>query len=269
MPHRHTAAGQTEIGWAVWWLDVMLFCIIAAMLTARLVCFRSIARLLISDPSQAVMLGAIPMAISTITNGVVGFFLPRQGRGWMRQGMASWGAAGQPVLARLRHVPRHRPDHAHDLAIHRAGHARGALNLGLFWYGLVWRLTSPHLRFCVCLACAASRFGASATDAAYILFWANMPLVLGCLVVIPICMANVKQPALPSIMLWMLPTVPATVAANTAGVIGAHLGEGMGDSARLLLLAGGWWLRPLTVGCSHWPACGCVRLASKFLLGTG
>lgn len=74
------------------------------------------------------------------------------------------------------------------------------------------------------LLCSAAdrRHGLAASHAAQALFWINLPSVCICIVLIPFSMFTIHEygPQLSSMTaVWLLPVVPACVAANTAGVV--------------------------------------------------
>eukprot|EP00878_Enallax_costatus_P030744 GHUV01033526.1.p2 GENE.GHUV01033526.1~~GHUV01033526.1.p2 ORF type:complete len:280 (+),score=28.77 GHUV01033526.1:208-1047(+) len=68
------------------------------------------------------------------------------------------------------------------------------------------------------------RFGSSGATAAHVMFWINLPAVLGCILLVPLSMFTVHRHGLHSMSaVWLLPVVPACVAANTAGVVAEKL----------------------------------------------
>lgn len=77
MPVPFCAAGQQEIAWAIWWLNIVLFAFFSLLFLARALFFSSTMVRLFEHPNQSLFMGAIPMAFSTITNGVVLFWVPR------------------------------------------------------------------------------------------------------------------------------------------------------------------------------------------------
>ena len=70
-------------------------------------------------------------------------------------------------------------------------------------------------------------FGATAVAAAEVFFWANLPAVLGCVLIVPLYMvataAGQKQGIEKFTAIWLMPVIPACVAANTAGVVATHM----------------------------------------------
>lgn len=132
--------GQEEIALAIWALNVLLFLLFSCLLLGRSLLYSSTLRHLYHHRTQSLFVGAIPMAFSTITNGVVAFLIPRHGQ--------------------------------------------------------------------------------LAAQAAEVLFWINLPGVCLCIVLIPFSMFTVHDHAPGSMTaLWLLPVVPACVAANTAGIV--------------------------------------------------
>ncbi|WIA34056.1 hypothetical protein OEZ86_012434 [Tetradesmus obliquus] len=145
--------GQQAIAWATWWLTALLFVFFCIMLLGRALLFSSTLPHLFRHPNQSLFLGAVPMSVSTLTNGLVLFWIPR--------------------------------------------------------------------------------FGAAAGVAAHAMFWVNLPGVLGCILLVPLFMFTRHEHGLHTMSaLWLLPVVPACVAANTAGVLASK----MADSGHALVV---------------------------------
>lgn len=145
--------GQQAIAWAIWWLTALLFVFFCIMLLGRALLFSSTLPHLFRHPNQSLFLGAVPMSVSTLTNGLVLFWIPR--------------------------------------------------------------------------------FGAAAGVAAHAMFWVNLPGVLGCILLVPLFMFTRHEHGLHTMSaLWLLPVVPACVAANTAGVLASK----MADSGHALVV---------------------------------
>jgi tellurite resistance protein TehA-like permease len=70
-------AGQQEVAWAIWWLTALLFVFFCCLFLGRALLFSSTMQHLFSHPNQSLFLGAVPMSFSTLTNGVVLFWVPR------------------------------------------------------------------------------------------------------------------------------------------------------------------------------------------------
>ncbi|KAF8066190.1 methyltransferase [Scenedesmus sp. PABB004] len=152
-------AGQQPIAWAFWWLAALQFIACSALLAGRALLFPVTLLKLFAHPNQSLFLGAIPMALSTISNGVV-----------------------------------------------------------IFW--------TPH-------------FGFSATTAAHVLFWVNLPCVLLCILLMPLTMFIIHTHESHTMSAaWLLPVVPAVVAANSAGVIASALPPEAAEAAVGLLYVG-------------------------------
>ena len=72
----------------------------------------------------------------------------------------------------------------------------------------------------------SSRFGDSAVYATAVLFWVNLPAVILSIVLIPFTMFTAHDHGMHSMTaVWLMPVVPATLAANTAA-----LAAGMPDA---------------------------------------
>jgi tellurite resistance protein TehA-like permease len=65
----------------VWSLTALLFLAVTATLLLRVVLFPSSIGPLLEDPQQPLFLGAFPMTLSTLNNGVVLLLLPRCDKG--------------------------------------------------------------------------------------------------------------------------------------------------------------------------------------------
>eukprot|EP00877_Chromochloris_zofingiensis_P009043 jgi/Chrzof1/4392/Cz14g11130.t1_SLAC1 len=103
-------------------------------------------RALLRHPNQSLFLGAIPMSVNVITNGLCTFWLPRYGPG--------------------------------------------------------------------------------VATAAIVLYWINVPAVVACFALVPLYIFPLRGHKLAMEQMtavWLLPVVPACVAANTAGIIASQL----------------------------------------------
>jgi hypothetical protein len=81
---------------------------------------------------------------------------------------------------------------------------------------------------CCCRCCPSAEFrhGVAASHIAQALFWINLPSVCICIVLIPFSMFTIHDygPQLTSMTaVWLLPVVPACVAANTAGIVAQNV----------------------------------------------
>jgi C4-dicarboxylate transporter/malic acid transport protein len=65
--------GQHALAAGLWWFDLGLFCVFAALFTTRLVAFPATVGPLLDHPAQSMFLGAIPMALVPIINGLPSF----------------------------------------------------------------------------------------------------------------------------------------------------------------------------------------------------
>ena len=64
-------SGQRAIALGLWWLDVLLFGINTVLFLARILCFRHTIVPMLQHPVQSMFLGAIPMGLVPIINGLV------------------------------------------------------------------------------------------------------------------------------------------------------------------------------------------------------
>jgi tellurite resistance protein TehA-like permease len=63
-------------------------------------------------------------------------------------------------------------------------------------------------------------------DVAAALFWVNLPAVVLCIVLIPFSMFAVHDHGMQSMTaVWLVPVVPATMAAHTAGLMAQNVPE--------------------------------------------
>lgn len=74
--------GQSEIGLAVWSFNALLFAVFSLLMLGRFILFSATIPKLFNHPNQSLFCGALPMAFSTITNGVVAFMVPRSVLSW-------------------------------------------------------------------------------------------------------------------------------------------------------------------------------------------
>jgi C4-dicarboxylate transporter/malic acid transport protein len=66
-------AGQHALATGLWWFDVGLFCVFAPLFITRLTVFHTTIGPLLDHPVQSMFLGAIPMALVPIINGLPAF----------------------------------------------------------------------------------------------------------------------------------------------------------------------------------------------------
>lgn len=92
------APGQDDIALAIWSLNVLLFLLFSCLMLCRALLFSSTLRHLYHHSNQSLFVGAIPMAFSTITNGVIAFLMPRWG--W-QAGLWMLQSVGQAATHKL------------------------------------------------------------------------------------------------------------------------------------------------------------------------
>lgn len=73
--------GQLQIGWAIWALNVLLFVTFSTLMLARLVKHPGSMLELLHHPVQSMFLPTVPMSWTTITQGVILFWVPTVGSG--------------------------------------------------------------------------------------------------------------------------------------------------------------------------------------------
>ena len=71
--------GQQDLGWALWWVTVVMFVAASVMFVARWVLYPKDARDIFEHPVHSMFLGCIPIALGTIVDGTVLFIEPRLG----------------------------------------------------------------------------------------------------------------------------------------------------------------------------------------------
>lgn len=74
-------AGQVSIARALWGLDAILYVTFAAMFLARWIFYPETMRPMLHHPLQSMFLGAVPMGLAPIINGLAIFCLPHWGDG--------------------------------------------------------------------------------------------------------------------------------------------------------------------------------------------
>ncbi|MGF6851251.1 TDT family transporter [Paraburkholderia sp. CI3] len=74
-------SGQRAISASLWGVDIVLYAIFAAMFAARWICFPETIKPLLHHPLQSMFLGALPMGLAPIINGIVLFAGQRFGAG--------------------------------------------------------------------------------------------------------------------------------------------------------------------------------------------
>ncbi|GJQ10934.1 hypothetical protein GpartN1_g2725.t1 [Galdieria partita] len=79
-----------DLAWAYWWLNVGLFTIFSILFLARWAFYFKDALPMFSHPVQSMFLGAIPMGLSTIVNGVALFCVPVWGAGFVTLAEVLW-----------------------------------------------------------------------------------------------------------------------------------------------------------------------------------
>ncbi|ADV65751.1 TDT family transporter [Deinococcus maricopensis] len=82
--------GLTWVGEALWWLDVTLFLAFSLLFALRVVLLPHATRDLLRDPVHALFLGAIPMSLATLLNGLLTFGLPRLGPEVIPFALSAW-----------------------------------------------------------------------------------------------------------------------------------------------------------------------------------
>lgn len=99
--------GQWRLGEGLWLLAVALFGLFGLMFLARLLGFRDSIEPMLRHPVQSMFLGAIPMSLAILINGLLLFGAPRWGSAvyglahglwWLDAGLALLVAMGVPYL---------------------------------------------------------------------------------------------------------------------------------------------------------------------------
>ena len=72
-------AGQWWLAQALWMLGVVLYVSFSVLLLGRVLCFRETVRPMLEHPVQSMFLGAIPMGMAVLINGLLLFCEPRWG----------------------------------------------------------------------------------------------------------------------------------------------------------------------------------------------
>ena len=100
-------AGALELRLAegLWLFNCVLFAGFSLLFGARLVLFSDTLRPMLLHPVQSMFLGAIPMGLATLINGLVSFGVPRWGEGVLVLAHGLWWldvalAAGRRIFSR-------------------------------------------------------------------------------------------------------------------------------------------------------------------------
>ncbi|MGG1946917.1 TDT family transporter [Trinickia sp. NRRL B-1857] len=83
-------AGQMTIARTLWCFDIVLYAVFAAMLAARWVFYPETIRPMLHHPLQSMFLGAVPMGLAPIVNGLVIFCAPHGGDGVAQLAYRLW-----------------------------------------------------------------------------------------------------------------------------------------------------------------------------------
>ena len=107
--------GQLLLAEGLWWLTVLLFGLFSVLFAARLLLFRDTLWPMLDHPVQSMFLGAIPMGLVQVINGLLLFAAPVHGASlvalahglwWLALVLALGAALGVPYLmfTRQKHV---------------------------------------------------------------------------------------------------------------------------------------------------------------------
>ncbi len=97
--------GQAALAEGLWLLDIGLFGLFALLFAARLSLFRDTVRPMLQHPVQSMFLGAIPMGLAVLLNGLVLFGVPRWGAPAVGLAHALWWADAALALGVALLVP--------------------------------------------------------------------------------------------------------------------------------------------------------------------
>ncbi|KAF6003420.1 hypothetical protein F1559_004632 [Cyanidiococcus yangmingshanensis] len=81
---------QSDLGWAYWFFNVGLFSLFSVLFLSRWIFFFKDAVPMFQHPVQSMFLGAIPMGLATIVNGLVLFGTPHWGNAATVAAIALW-----------------------------------------------------------------------------------------------------------------------------------------------------------------------------------
>lgn len=84
-------AGQRALAASLWGADIVLYIVFAAMLAARWLLFPETVKPLLHHPIQSMFLGAIPMGLAPLINGIVLFAAQRFGTSAYALAYGLWG----------------------------------------------------------------------------------------------------------------------------------------------------------------------------------
>ncbi|ABF44268.1 C4-dicarboxylate transporter/malic acid transport protein (plasmid) [Deinococcus geothermalis DSM 11300] len=78
LPHL-PLAGAVRLGEGLWWLNLGLFLLLTVLSLLRLVLYPQESRATLRHPVQSMFLGAVPMGLATLINGLIVFGVPQWG----------------------------------------------------------------------------------------------------------------------------------------------------------------------------------------------
>lgn len=252
LPHLPLPGAET-LGEGLWWLNMALLLLFTGLSAARLLRFPGESLATLRHPVQSMFLGAVPMALATVVNGLVVFGVPRWGGAAAGLARDLW--VFDAVLAGVTgllvpYLMFTRQDHALE------------------------RMTGVWLLPVVASEVAAASAGliapqldtAGATTlvyAGYVLFALSVPLALMVITVLVLRLAQHRLPPADLAVSMFLPLGPLATGALALLQLGGAAprvltAQGLGDLAPTLLglgLVGGlvlwgfgaWWLALATL----------------------
>ncbi|WP_051482049.1 TDT family transporter [Paraburkholderia nodosa] len=96
---------KTEIAAWLWRIDIGLYALFLAMFVGRFVLFGETIKPMLHHPLQSMFLGALPMGLAPIVNGIVAFAGPHYGQDAYSVALGLWGADAVLSLAVAIGVP--------------------------------------------------------------------------------------------------------------------------------------------------------------------
>lgn len=247
LPHL-PVAGAAAAGEALWWLNMTLLTLFTVLSAARLILFPAESRATLLHPVQSLFLGAVPMGLATVINGLIVFGVPHWGDGAAQVARSLWGLDALLAAATGLLVPYlmfTRQDHALERMTALWLLPVVASEVAAASAGLI----APHLG---AAQAAPLLFGG------YVLFALSVPIALMLITILLLRLALHKLPGAEVGVSMFLPLGPLATGAlallqlghaapPVLGTLGladlAPVFSGFGLLGGLILWGfGGWWL---------------------------
>ncbi|GHF47479.1 C4-dicarboxylate transporter/malic acid transport protein [Deinococcus metalli] len=249
--------GAALLGEGLWWMNMAVFAVFTGLSVARLALYPHESRATLVHPVQSMFLGALPMGLATLINGLIVYGVPRWGAGaaWLARDLWAFDALLSVLVGLLvPYVMFTRQDHALERMTGVWLLPVVASEVAAASAGLI----APHL---------SEHAAAPLVYAGYVLFALSVPLALMLIAVLILRLAQHGLPTPDLAVSMFLPlgplatgalallqlgdAAPRVLAAQGLGALAPTL-TGMGLVGGLVLWGfGGWWLALATMTTLH------------------